>query len=375
MQEIITGGQDSPLKKIRVGIIGAGNWADYGHIPSMVLLPGYEVVAIQSRRKEAAEAAALKFGIRNIADTVDELANNPEVDMVAVLTTAPQHEEGIRAAIAAGKDVYSEWPFTTSTEKAEELLTLAKNAGVRHVIGLQRRLAPVYRYTHDLIKEGYIGKLRSVRLHVSMHYLQAARTKSLRWTVPPEDFSHTIAIYAGHYLDALFEATGYPVSFSSELVNQFSEVTIIETGEKFNTTVPDQLVLSGRLSDNAVLSVHIEGGKRNNSGIQIDITGDEGDLKITNVSPFGGVGQEYVLTGAHGDDLQLETLTIPDNYHWVKQPGMGSGALELTNLYYAFDRDFKNGEHNAPTFEDAVKMHRFFDLMNESSTKGIRVNL
>lgn len=366
---------DTPVKKIRVGIIGAGNWANYGHIPSMVLLPDYEVVAIQSRRREAAEAAALKFGIASVVNTVDELVNHPEVDMVAVLTTAPQHEEGVRAAIGAGKDVYSEWPFTTNTEKAEELLSLAKKAGVKHAIGLQRRLSPTNRYIADLIKEGYVGKLRSVRLHVSMNYLQAMRTKSLRWTAPSDDFSHTIAIYAGHFLDALFQTVGYPKSFSSELVNQFDEVTIIETGEKINTTAPDQLVLSGRLSDGAVISVHIEGGKRNNSGVQLDITGDQGDLKITNVSAFGGVGEDYLIEGAHGDNIPLETLTIPKAYYWVNQPEMGSGALELTNLYYAFAGDYKKGSHNAPTFEDAVIMHKFFDLMQESSDNGKTVSL
>ncbi|AEW01106.1 oxidoreductase [Niastella koreensis] len=356
--------------KIRVGIIGAGNWANYGHIPSMILLPDYEVVAIQSRRSEASQTAASKFGIRTVAESVEELVNNPEVDMVAVLTTAPQHEEGVRAAIAAGKDVYSEWPFTTSTQKAEELLELAKKAGVRHTIGLQRRLSPTNRYIADLIRDGFIGKLRSVRLHVSMNYLQAVRSKSLRWTAPPNDFSHTIAIYGGHFLDALFQTVGHPVSLSSTLVNQFAEVTIAETGEKIQTNVPDQLVLNGQFAGNAVFSVHIEGGKRNNSGVQLDITGDEGDLKITNVSAFGGVGEDYLIEGVHGDNLPLNVLSIPDSYFWVKKADMGSGALELTNLYYAFAEDVKNGTHTTPTFEDAVKMHKFFDLMNESSEKG-----
>lgn len=358
-------------KKIRVGIVGVGNWAKYGHIPSLQLLPGYEVVAVQSRRREAAEEAAGRFGIPNVVDTVEELVNHPEVDMVAVLTTAPQHEAGIRAAVAAGKDVYSEWPFTISTEKAEELLALVSKAGVKHMIGLQRRLSPTNRYIADLIKEGYIGKLRSVRLYVSMNYLQAIRPASLRWTAPAADFSNTIAIYAGHFLDALFQTVGYPESFSAVLANQFPEVTIQGTGEKIQTTAPDQLVLNGKFPNGAVLSVHIEGGKRNNSGVQLDITGDEGDLKISNVSAFGGVGEDYLIEGAHGDNIPLEILPIPEKYIWVKNDDMGSGALELTNLYYAFT----GNTHEAPSFEDAVKLHHIFDLMNESSEKGIRVYL
>jgi len=47
---------------------------------------------------------------------------------------------------------------------------------------------------------------------------------------------------------------------------------IAETGEVLSTSTPDQLVLAGRLPDGAVVSVHVEGGKRNGSGVQIDIT-------------------------------------------------------------------------------------------------------
>jgi hypothetical protein len=89
------------------------------------------------------------------------------------------------------------------------------------------------------------------------------------------------------------------------LVNQFPQVTIKETGERIRTTTPDVLVVAGLLKDNGVLSVHIEGGKRNGSGVQIDITGDAGDLSITNTSAFGDVGDDYLVRGAHGDKAPL----------------------------------------------------------------------
>ena len=361
--------------KIRVGIIGAGNWANYGHIPSLMLLPEYEITAVQSRRKEAAMAAVRKFGIKHVADTVEELVNHPEVDLVLVLTTAPQHQEGVRAAIAAGKDVYSEWPFTTSTKIAVELLGLANKAGVRHIMGLQRRFAPANRYLHDLIKNGYIGKLRSVRLHVSMNYFQAIRSAALKWTVPAENFSDVIAIYGGHFLDALFSVIGKPKVISTFLVNQFKEVTIAGTNERLETATNDQLALTGLLDGDAVFSVHIEGGKRNGSGVQLDITGDEGDLRVTNVSAFGGVGQHYIIEGSQGNDAPLELMEAAAAYNWIPENNLASGVTELTNLYAAYVRDVKEGTHVATTFEDGLWMHRFFDMMNESAQTGRTVNV
>lgn len=359
---------------IRVGIIGAGNWANHGHLRVLSLLPDYEVVAVQARRRHAAEKAAVAHGISRVMDNEAELIALPEVDMVCVLNTAPQHADTVRAVIAAGKDVYCEWPLTTSALIARELLHLAREAGVRAVVGLQRRLAPHNRFVRDLIADGYIGELRSVRMHVSMNYFQALRSQSLRWTAAPENFSSVIAIYAGHFLDMLFFSVGRPKQLDALMVNQFEIVTIIETGETIATTTPDQLVLSARIGRSAVLVVHIEGGKRNGSGVQIDITGDQGDLKIVNNSAFGDVGDDYVVSGAHGDALPLQVLQVPGKYNWLPQSDLPSAVLELANLYAAHAIDVAQGTHVAPSFDDAVWLHGLFDLFETSNTSGSRVD-
>lgn len=361
-----------PDRKIRVGLIGAGNWANHGHLRVLDMLPQYEVVAIQARRREASEAAAETYGIRSVVDTVEELVAIPDIDLVLVLNTAPQHAETVRAAIAAGKDVYCEWPLTVSTEIAEELAQLARDAGVRHVVGLQRRIAPHNRYVRDLIKFGYVGKLRSVRVHVSMNYFQSVLPKALEWTIPPENFSNVVAIYAGHFLDMVFHSIGKPVGMSALLSNQFKTATVRETGVSVPSTTPNQLVLIGDLGDDAVLSVHIEGGKRNGSGVQIDITGDEGDLRISNASAFGDVGDNYLVLGAHGDNLPLEELQVPGEYDWLPDSGLPSAVLELANLYVAFARG-SDGIDAAPTFDDAVWMHRLMDGFERSSAEGVYV--
>jgi predicted dehydrogenase len=170
---------------IRVGMIGIGNWAKHGHLPALNLLPEYRLSAIYSKRRDAAETAAAEYGFTYVAGTLYELVNHPEVDLVVVLTTAPRHAEGIRAAIGARKDVYSEWPLTPSTGLSAELAGFADTAGIRAMVGLHRRLAPHNRYLVDLLKRGYVGKLRSIRMHVSMNLFQPLLPKALSWTAPP----------------------------------------------------------------------------------------------------------------------------------------------------------------------------------------------
>src|SRR4051812_38186609 len=111
---------------IRVDIIGAGGWAKYGHIPALQSLEEFEIVAVASRKKELAEEYAAKFSIRHAFGDEQALITHPDVDLVVILAPAPEHARLAKAAIAAGKDVYSEWPLTTKTADSEELLSLAE---------------------------------------------------------------------------------------------------------------------------------------------------------------------------------------------------------------------------------------------------------
>lgn len=359
--------------KIRVGIVGAGNWAEYGHIPALQLLPEYEITAIHSRNLEKARSLAARHGIAFATDSLESLVTHPYVDLVLALNPAPNHASAVRAAIAAGKDVYSEWPLTPSTAASRELLQLARDAGVRHLVGLQRRLGADYRYLRDLLAQGYIGELRSVRLHVSVEYFQKQRPAKLYFTVPEENFSSLLSIYGGHFLDAVFANVGQPDSLQALTVNQFKEVTLIETNETLPHVLADQVILGGTFPNGAVFTVHLEAGKRNNFGMQLDLTGSEGDLKIWNRTSFGDAFN--VIEGARGDGQVLQVLPVPADYDWLVSNDLGGSQRELASLYAAHARDVRDGTSTAPTFADAVAMHGLLDKIEQSDRSGHRVAL
>lgn len=357
--------------KVRVGIVGAGHWATYAHIPALKLLPEYEIVAVSSRSRAKAAALAEEHGISHAFGDFEELARHPEVDLVAVLPPAPDHDRVARAAIAAGKDVYCEWPLTTSTADSVALLESAERAGVRHIVGIQRRLAPSARYLRDLLADGYAGEIRSVRLHVSEPTFQQRRSAALGFTVDAANFSSIFSIYGGHFLDLLLSIVGDPRDFAALVVSQFGRVTLAETGESFPYAAPDQLLLAGTLRNGAVLSVHVEGGKRNGYGVQLDITGTEGDLRLSNVASFHN-REDNAIAGARGDRRPLEPLPVPAHYDWLPPSGLPSSALELANIYAAHARDRREGTRTAPDFADAVRLHRLLDAIADASATGRR---
>ena len=74
----------------------------------------------------------------------------------------------------------------------------------------------------------------------------------------------------------------------------------------------------------------LEGGKLSGSGVQIDITWAMQVIsKITNTSAFGGVEEDFIVTGAQGDSKPLEHLPIPAEYEWFPRAGLQTGVAEL----------------------------------------------
>jgi predicted dehydrogenase len=327
---------------IRVGLIGVGNWATYGHIPALKLLPQYEITAVCSRSVHKAKETASKFDIEHAVSRVEDLVILQDVDLVAVLSPAPEHACVVKTAIAAGKDVYCEWPLMTSTSDSEDLLRRAENAGVRHFVGLQRTLGASSQHLAQVIKERYVGDVRSVRMHVSMASFGPVRSASLDWTIPESNFSHMLSIYGGHFMDMLFHAVGMPETLSAILESQFPTLTLASTGKEYANETPDEVMVMGRLASGALFQIQIEGGKQNISGLQIEITGTEGDLKVLNERAFV-TKRHDVIEAARGDTGAWTSLLMPASTALVPPSKLDVSVQDLAQLYAAFACDRRMG--------------------------------
>ncbi|MFG3029175.1 Gfo/Idh/MocA family protein [Streptomyces sp. NPDC048253] len=356
---------------IRVGVIGAGGWATYGHLPALRTLPEFDVVAVSARRKESAEKAAEKFGIPRAYADAHELIKDPDVDFVAVLTPTSQRVPLVKAAIEAGKDVYSEWPLTTRTADSEELLALAEAKGVRHAVGLQRRQGPAARYARDLVARGYVGDVRAARISVGVDAFGPVMPEKVAWTFDVDAFTHVLSIYGGHFLDVLFQIVGPPKDLTALVETQFSELTVEETGKTVTSAKPDAVMAIGTLENGGLFSVQLEGGQKFPTGLQIDITGTEGVLRLTNDRAFENT-EDNTLHGVNGDSSPgsaLAVLPVPEEYRSLPDASLDESVQDLAHLYAAFARDKANGTTEATTFAEAVNQHHLIDRIQESSER------
>src|SRR3954469_3863844 len=107
---------DRPL---RIAVAGVGFGAAV-HIPAFQS-EGLDVVAVFSRRRERAEEAAAKFGIANVYDDYSAMLARDDIDAVSIVTPVTLHHEMTLQALAAGKHVLCEKPFTVTASEAKEL--------------------------------------------------------------------------------------------------------------------------------------------------------------------------------------------------------------------------------------------------------------
>jgi myo-inositol 2-dehydrogenase / D-chiro-inositol 1-dehydrogenase len=145
------------MDPIRIGILGAGNWARSVHLPNLRVIPGVVVAAVTSndpeRRRKAREAwgGSLCF----YEEPADLLAD----DLHAVIVCTPNHthEELSIAALQARKHVLCEKPVAFSIAGVERIAAARAHAGTMFQAGLELRYSDVIRRMLALIGAGEIG--------------------------------------------------------------------------------------------------------------------------------------------------------------------------------------------------------------------------
>lgn len=139
----------------------------------------YKITALQNSSQASADAAAKTYSLDSVAtyDNPASIAKDPNVDIVAVSVNVPQHYDLIRPALEAGKDVFSEWPLARNLAEAEELTQMAKEKGLKTMVGLQARQNPSIIKAKEIVASGKLGKILGTTMfgHVSLSPFSASQ--------------------------------------------------------------------------------------------------------------------------------------------------------------------------------------------------------
>jgi predicted dehydrogenase len=355
--------------KIRLGLIGAsvsGTWSARSHLPALRASAEVELTAVCTTRAETAEAVRRSWGARLAFDDYRKLLASPEIDAVAVVVRVPSHYAPTRAALEAGKHVYCEWPLGRTTAEAEELAALAKTKGLVTAVGLQARVNPALMYLKERIAAGFVGDIMAVRVGLVRGGV-LTRPPHRTWQRDAELGANTLTIANGHTVDAMRFVTGDFARLSAVLATEAKQWLDTGANAWLDVTAPDHVLVSGRLKNGAVASLHVAAVPFAGSGYRMEIYGRDGTLAAEGEdSPQLG---KVTIMGAQRED-RLAAMAVPDHYT-IASPATPPGEpFNVGQLYACFAQAIRGEGQGLPNFTTAVELHHLVDAIKAASDSG-----
>ena len=157
-------------RNMRIAFVGVGNISEIYLENITNMFREIEVIGVCDLIRERAEKAVEKYNIPKLYNDMYELFADDDVDIVLNITEAYNHYAVTKAALEAGKNVYSEKPLATTLEQGKELVRLAKEKGVRLGGAPDTFLGASVQTAKYIVDRGLIGKPLSCRASISRDY-------------------------------------------------------------------------------------------------------------------------------------------------------------------------------------------------------------
>ena len=146
---------------LRIGVLGAARITGDALVKPAAIVDGVEVVAIAARDRARAGEAARKHGIPTVHDSYEALLADPQVDAAYIPLPNGLHGRWTLAAIAAGKHVLCEKPFTANAAEAREVAKAAASSSVVVMEAHHTSHHPQTKRAAEIVRSGMLGDLQS----------------------------------------------------------------------------------------------------------------------------------------------------------------------------------------------------------------------
>jgi len=212
LSRAFTGATASPLgrDKLRLGVLGAGNFASAVLLPAIQKNPRVELVGIASGSGLSAHHASRRFGFQYATSDEERILQDDTIDAVAVLTRHHLHARQALAALRAGKHVFCEKPLALSETELDEILEYLVTAGESSTtpapilsVGYNRRFAPLAQQLAEFLRDRQEPLVASYRVNAGYLPLN-------HWLHDPAQGGGRLVGEGCHFIDFLTFLVGEP---------------------------------------------------------------------------------------------------------------------------------------------------------------------
>ncbi|MDO4648697.1 MAG: Gfo/Idh/MocA family oxidoreductase [Eubacteriales bacterium] len=349
---------------MNVGVIGSGAISDI-YLENMIhKFDNLNVIAIASQHLENAQKKGEKFNIS--ACSVEELLQNPEVELVVNLTPVGAHYQVIRDALNAGKHVYTEKTLTDDVEKARELLELADRKGRILASAPETFLGAALQTARKAIDEGMLGDIHS--FNIAANRDNDILTGVFAFLRQPG--AGILFDYGVYYMTGLVSLLGPVKRVGSMIAAPYPKRVnpvpgMKDTGKEIET--PNESIASAviQMANGITGTFHMNAETICKDQAHFVIYGKKGILYLTDPNQFGGqvrfLPNNFNFENS-GEPVVLEPVNpYEDNYR-------GIGVSEMAKA-------LAEGKENRASKEMAFHVQEALQAMLQSGKEGTFVDI
>ncbi|MFC0113644.1 Gfo/Idh/MocA family protein [Kibdelosporangium aridum] len=211
---------------LRIGVLGAARIAPAALINPAKRNGDVEVAAVAARDTGKARQFAAKHGIRKVHEGYQDLLDDPEIDAVYNPLPNGLHGRWTLAALAAGKHVLCEKPFTANAVEAKTVADAAESSGLVVMEAFHYRYHPMFRRAVEVMRDGELGDIERIEA-------------ALCFPLPRfSDIRYDLGLAGG----ALMDAGCYPVHLVRSLAG--SEPKVLSARAKLHKPNVDRAMIA-----------------------------------------------------------------------------------------------------------------------------------
>lgn len=248
---------------MKFGILAPGNIAR-SMAKAVAELEGMECYAVASRDYGRAEMFAKQWGFAKAYGSYQELAEDPEVELIYVASPHSHHYQHAKLCLEHGKHVLVEKAFTVNAAQAEELIRLSKEKGLLLAEAIWTRYMPSRKMIDNILASGVLGNITSL-------------TANLGYILPHVERMQNPELAGG----ALLDLGVYPINFA--LMAFQGEVEKIDATAIMSPKGVDWMnSITLSFADGKMAVLHSDMlAQTDRQGV---ISGDQGYLEVQNIN-------------------------------------------------------------------------------------------
>ncbi|ALV47134.1 dehydrogenase [Arthrobacter alpinus] len=338
-------------------------------------VPDFEQKVLVGRDAVAGAAAAKKYGWSESATDWREVITRDDIDIIDICAPGWLHAEIATAALAAGKHVLVEKPLANSLAESESMVAaaqVARNVGVRSMVGFNYRRVPALALARKLIEEGELGTVRQVRASYLQDWL-ADSEAPMTWRLRKETAgSGALGDIASHAIDQIQHLLGDTVTAVSGKLHTFTTERPGPDGIE-PVTVDDAVWATLSMAGGAMASVDVSRvalGQKN--ALRVEVYGTAGSLTFNLENP----NELYFLNGTEPIEVQgFRRILVTEPEHpyisgWWPQGHVIGWEHSFTHQIRDFLHSIADGTDPSPSFEEGLGVQQVLAGIEASSAAG-----